>query len=38
MRHVVDIGGVDASDAGLIEKTSLLEFQEALALVLHWWG
>jgi hypothetical protein len=36
MRHIVAIGGVDTSDVGLIEKASLWEFQEALALVLHW--
>lgn len=34
-------GGVDArqdGDTWLIDKMSLHEFQEALALVLHWWG
>jgi len=36
MRHILDIDGVDTSDDGLIEKLSLWEFQEALALVLHW--
>ena len=33
-------GGVDAKQDGdtwLIDKESLHEYQEALALVLHWW-
>ena len=32
----VQDGCLDANDAGLICKDSLHEFQEALALVLHW--
>jgi hypothetical protein len=34
-------GGVDAKrdgDTWLIDKASLHDYQEALALVLHWWG
>ncbi len=33
---VIDEGGVDLNVEGLIEKQSLWEFQEMLALVLHW--
>jgi len=36
MQHIIDIGGVDLDDAGLIERASLEEFQETLGLVLHW--
>jgi hypothetical protein len=40
MLHIVETGGVDLKDTDdgtvLIEKRSLYEFQEALALVLHW--
>jgi len=39
MLHIIEIGGVDAErdgDTWLIEKESLYEFQESLALVLHW--
>jgi hypothetical protein len=38
IRLILD-GGIDAKrdgDSWLIEKLSLYEFQEALALVLHW--
>ena len=34
-------GGVDVrrdGDTWLIDKASLHEYQEALVLVLHWWG
>ena len=36
MLEIIAEGGVDLNEAGLIEKRSLYEFQEALALVLHW--
>ena len=36
MLEIVDAGGVDLNNAGIIEKQSLLEFQEACALVAHW--
>lgn len=36
MLEIVTDGGVDLDSAGRIEKRSLWEFQEALALVLHW--
>jgi len=36
MLEIIDEGGVDLNDEGLIEKESLYEFQESLALVLHW--
>jgi len=36
MLEIVSEGDVDLNDAGLIEKESLHEFQEACALVLHW--
>jgi hypothetical protein len=36
MMEIIAEGGVDLNDAGLIEKESLHEFQESLALVLHW--
>jgi hypothetical protein len=36
MLEIVDEGGVDLNDEGLIERESLYEFQESLALVLHW--
>lgn len=35
--EIVDEGGVDLNNAGLIHKGSLLEFQETLAEVLHWY-
>lgn len=35
--EIVDEGGVDVNDAGLIQKQSLYEFQETLAEVLHWY-
>ena len=37
---LIEDGGVDARRDGgtwLIEKESLHDYQEALALVLHWW-
>ena len=34
--EIVGKGGVDVDDAGLVQKQSLYEFQEALAEVLHW--
>ena len=36
MREIIDEDGVDLNVEGLIEKQSLWEFQEMLALVLHW--
>ena len=36
MLEIIDEGGVDTNPAGLIERDILLEFQESLALVLHW--
>jgi len=36
MLHIIDQGGVDLNTENLIEKQSLLEFQECLALVYHW--
>jgi hypothetical protein len=36
MLEIIDEGGVDLNDEGLIERESLYKFQEALALVLHW--
>ena len=36
MLEIVNDGGVDLNLDGLIEKESLWEFQECLALVLHW--
>ena len=36
MLEIIDEGGVDLNNAELIEKRSLLEFQEACALVAHW--
>ncbi|MBN1811278.1 MAG: hypothetical protein JXA14_05535 [Anaerolineae bacterium] len=36
MLEIIGEGGVDLNDDGLIEKESLYEFQECLALVLHW--
>ena len=36
MLEIITDGGVDLNDAGLIEKRSLWEFQEALVLMLHW--
>ena len=37
MLEIIDEGGVDLNLEGLIEKRSLYEFQECLALVLHWY-
>jgi hypothetical protein len=37
MLYIIDEGGVDLSDAGLIEKRSLWEFQETLAEISHWY-
>lgn len=34
--EIIDEGSVDLNDEGLIERESFYEFQEALALVLHW--
>ncbi len=36
MNEIVEAGGVDLNGDELIERGSLLEFQEAVALVLHW--
>jgi hypothetical protein len=36
LQEIIDEGGVDLNDAGLIHKQSLYEFQETLAEVLHW--
>jgi hypothetical protein len=36
MLHIIDTRGVDLDDAGLIEKQSLWDFQDALELVLSW--
>ena len=36
MLVIISEGGVDLDNDGLIDKQSLYEFQEALALVLHW--
>ena len=39
LQSIIEAGGVDVEQDGdtwLIEKRSLYEFQEALALVLHW--
>jgi hypothetical protein len=36
IKWMIQDGCVDTNDAGLIEKRSLHEFQESLALVLHW--
>jgi hypothetical protein len=36
MLDIVDDGGVDVNTEGLVEKESLRDFQECLALVLHW--
>jgi hypothetical protein len=36
MLEIIDEGGVDLNVEGLIERESLYEFQESLALVLHW--
>ena len=33
---IIDEGGVDTDAAGLVERDSLLEFQESAALLLHW--
>ena len=36
MAQIIAEAGVDLNDEGLIDKNSLWEFQDALALVLHW--
>jgi hypothetical protein len=36
MRVIIDEGGVDLNPEGLIEKRGLREFNECLAIVLHW--
>ena len=36
MRQIIDVDGVDLNEDGLIEKRSLHDFQESLALVLNW--
>ena len=36
MLAIMDAGGVDLNDDGLIAKDSLEDFQEACALLLHW--
>ena len=36
MLFIIEDGGVDLNLDGLIDKASLYEFQESLALVLHW--
>ena len=36
MRHIIDEGGVDLDDEGLIGKQSLHDYQECLALILNW--
>ena len=36
MLEIMDVGGVDLSHDGLIEKRSLGEFREAGARVVHW--
>ena len=37
MLHIVDVGGVDTNDQGLIDRWTLYEFQETLVEVLHWY-
>jgi hypothetical protein len=36
MLEIIDEGGVDLNTEGLIEKASVREFNECMALVLHW--
>lgn len=36
MLLIIDEGGVDLDNAGLIERASLREFQETLAEIVHW--
>ena len=36
MFEIIGDGGVDVNAEGLIEKESLRDFQQCLALVLHW--
>ena len=36
MLYIIAEGGVDLDDEGLLGKQSLHEYQECLALVLHW--
>ncbi len=36
MCEIIAVGGVDLNSDGRIEKRSLYEFQESVALVEHW--
>jgi hypothetical protein len=36
IRWLMEDGSVETNEAGLIDKASLHEYQECLALVLHW--
>jgi hypothetical protein len=36
MQEIIEDGDVDLNENGLIEKQSLYDFQECLALALHW--
>jgi hypothetical protein len=36
MKEIMEEGGVDLNDEGLIERESLYEFNECAALILHW--
>jgi len=36
MQHIIEEGGVELDESGLIWRESLYEFQEALALVANW--
>ena len=36
MKEIIEEGGVDLNDEGLIERESLYEFNECAALILHW--
>ena len=36
MREIIDEGGGDLNTEGLIEKRSLREFNESVALMAHW--
>jgi hypothetical protein len=37
MQEIMDAGGVDLNDAGLIAKDSLWDFQKVCALLFHWY-
>jgi len=37
MAEIIEAGGVDLNDAGLIEKESLWDFLEVAVLVAHWY-